>query len=131
MCICISIVQDIKARRDDNSLHNLLIRLCKNHNMQSKNTKIVEKHATEFQYFVLKYTALQMILLTESTRFYKLDKTCPSKRGPLELKPYVKLNISQQLLHFLTRRSAIHLIIIYQYKNKSQTNVHFKSLIGF
>lgn len=99
--------------------------------MQSKNTKIVEKHATEFQYFVLKYTALQMILSTESTRFYKLDKTCPSKRGSLELKPYVKLNISQQLLHFLTRRSANHLIIIYQYKNKSQTNVHFKSLNGF
>lgn len=29
--------------------------------------------------FRLQYTALQMILSTESTRFYKLDKTCPSK----------------------------------------------------
>lgn len=29
--------------------------------------------------FRLQYTALQMILSTESTRFKKLDKTCPSK----------------------------------------------------
>lgn len=63
-----------KARRGNNSLHNLMNGLFKNFKMQSKNTKIVQKHATEFQYFVYSIQLYRLFYQPKVHAFIKWTK---------------------------------------------------------